>query len=260
MPFPESKRVIYRKNPLAEVICQLKFPTILAISAEEPADFQERIRSKYPLYRRAEGAEVPREISDLLSRVGVKFLEDGTHTFLADDSSRFISLNKEFVAVTDKGYVRWEEFRERVELAKQAVEDVYQPAFYSRVGLRYQDIIDKASIGLAKASWDELLNPPIAGILGATEVRNIVAHMRTEALLELSDVIPGGQVRILHGLAPSANGRHQYFIDADFFTEERSGHDDVFAVLDHFNRLAGNFFRWTITPKLKRALHPFDIG
>lgn len=50
MPFPESKRVFYVKNPLAEVICQLRFPAILRIGAESPHEFQERIRDHLPLF------------------------------------------------------------------------------------------------------------------------------------------------------------------------------------------------------------------
>jgi uncharacterized protein (TIGR04255 family) len=49
--FPEAPRVIFRKKPSEEVICQLRFPTILRISAEPPATFQERIRLHYPTFQ-----------------------------------------------------------------------------------------------------------------------------------------------------------------------------------------------------------------
>ena len=50
--FMECEHVHYAKAQLAEVICQLRFPTILRIGASEPADFQERIRENYPRYSR----------------------------------------------------------------------------------------------------------------------------------------------------------------------------------------------------------------
>ena len=50
--FLECERVRYAKPQLLEVICQLRFPTILSISAKEPAEFQELIRSEYPRYSR----------------------------------------------------------------------------------------------------------------------------------------------------------------------------------------------------------------
>ncbi len=36
MPIPDFDRVIYRKPALTRVVCQLRFPPILRISAEEP--------------------------------------------------------------------------------------------------------------------------------------------------------------------------------------------------------------------------------
>ena len=48
--FYERDRYQYRKNQLLEVICQLRFPTILSISAREPADFQDAIRDEFPKY------------------------------------------------------------------------------------------------------------------------------------------------------------------------------------------------------------------
>ena len=50
--FLEREHVNYGRAQLAEVICQLRFPTILRIGAAEPADFQERIRENYPRYSR----------------------------------------------------------------------------------------------------------------------------------------------------------------------------------------------------------------
>ena len=42
--FSYEDRCIYRRSPLIEVICQLRFPAILRIDAQAPAQFQEAIR------------------------------------------------------------------------------------------------------------------------------------------------------------------------------------------------------------------------
>jgi uncharacterized protein (TIGR04255 family) len=269
MPFPESKRVVYQKNPLVEVICQLRFPTILEISAADPAGFQKKIRARYPLYSRQEEpgipreiAGIPKEIADFLAQLAVaRPLEDAPHRFLTGDSSRSISLTREFLAVADKSYARWEEFRREIELAKTALEEEYQPAFYSRIGLRYVDIIDKVRLGLSDESWDSLVNSSIAGILGAKELYHAVRQIHGEALMQCDDDgVPGGFARLRHGLVERPDGGQAYRIDADFFTTERSASADVFGALDRFNRLAGNFFRWAITRNLQDALEPREIG
>ena len=50
MLFAEYQRFRYARPQLMEVICQLRFPTILAIGAQEPAAFQEAIRQDFPRY------------------------------------------------------------------------------------------------------------------------------------------------------------------------------------------------------------------
>ncbi|MBP3412553.1 MAG: TIGR04255 family protein, partial [Oscillospiraceae bacterium] len=52
--FSNEDRVQYAKPQIMEVICQLRFPTILSIGAKEPADFQEQIRMGFPRYSRTE--------------------------------------------------------------------------------------------------------------------------------------------------------------------------------------------------------------
>ena len=50
MLFAPYERFHYARSPLVEVICQLRFPTILSIGANEPAAFQEAIRKDFPKY------------------------------------------------------------------------------------------------------------------------------------------------------------------------------------------------------------------
>ena len=49
MLFSDHPRTHYRNAPAHEVICQLRFPSILTINTVEPADFQEAIRSVHRL-------------------------------------------------------------------------------------------------------------------------------------------------------------------------------------------------------------------
>ena len=58
--FSDRERYLYRKPQLVEVICQLRFPTILSISAREPADFQEAIRKEFPQYKRLQEQTQPK--------------------------------------------------------------------------------------------------------------------------------------------------------------------------------------------------------
>ena len=72
-PFSESERVIYTKNPLESVICQLRFPVILRIGAKPPVEFQEALRKDYPLFREIPpldiGTGLPPELSTIMSKL-----------------------------------------------------------------------------------------------------------------------------------------------------------------------------------------------
>ena len=50
MLFAKFERCLYQKSPLIEVICQLRFPTIPSIGAEEPTAFQEAVQQDFPQF------------------------------------------------------------------------------------------------------------------------------------------------------------------------------------------------------------------
>jgi uncharacterized protein (TIGR04255 family) len=257
MAFPESERVVYEVHTLNQVICQLTFPPILAIGSEAPAAFQDRIRNEYPLYQRQETPQVPKEISDLLANLPVRPPASVVHHFSTADEKRVIALGPESVSVTETDYDEWPALRPQIEIAKRALEEIYQPAFYSRVGLRYQDVLDRDVLGLAHRAWSDLLNPALTGFLGAeeAEIRESVTEQWETTVVRLDPPVAGGAVRVQHGLA-TAEGESKvvYLLDADYFTNTRQEGAAVLDILDHFRREAGNLFRWAISPLLDDAL------
>ena len=265
MPIPRSQRTVFRNNALAEVICQLRFPTILAVAAEPPAAFQDRIRALYPLYEQeASGLQlqlqgVPPEIASLMAQVPFpQPAADPVHKFLSEDHTRFISLKSDFVAFTETSYSRWEAFKEGILLAERAFRETRAPAFYTRIGLRYKNVISRKKFALEAQPWHELLQPHLTGLLGSRDLAQEVTDIRTVATIRV-DQVPGARVTLRHGLVPEPDGSQQaYLIDVDFYTEERSTPQDAFRILDDFHSAAGDIFRWAIAPPLRLALQPED--
>ncbi len=266
MSFPPSSREIYAINPLNQVICQLRYPAILAISTTSPAQFQDAIRVKYPWYEEQKGAstlppiDLPKEVSQLLASAPFSTTTSlPEHHFLIEAKTRRISLTREFIAVTEHQYSRWEDFRNEVKLAEQVLRETYSPAFYNRVGLRYVDVLVRDDFRLSDSPWSELLSPSFIGILGDNDLADDVQELNGESLLRIPDV-DNGQVLLKHGLVRIQESNQQaYLIDADFYTNRRSEPDDVFDALDKFNRWAGRLFRWATTEKLRTALGPTQI-
>lgn len=261
MSFPKTPRVEFNRNPLISVICQLRFPTILSIATTEPAGFQEKIRGEYPIYEKQQGHQPPEELAGLLQNLGVRLPGSETsHTFKTESGTRHIGLTRDFVAITDEKYRRWEEFSGEIMRALEALEDLYHPNFYTRVGLRYVDVINRSALGIAGVDWHELINPQLLGALGTEQIGPQVKEIETESLIRLDET--EGFVKLRHGLRKHEDraGETMYVFDSDFFIAEKREKPDVSAILHNFHEIAGNLFRWAIKPKLHRALDPQPIS
>jgi uncharacterized protein (TIGR04255 family) len=263
MPFPESQRSIFTRNPLQEVICQLRFPPILSIGTSPPADFQAIVRTEYPFYESEHSLGIPPELNGLFERLSVKPPAALVHRFMTDESedvsSRQIALTNSFLAIHTKSYVRWEEFHTDILRAQTTLEHIYAPVFYSRIGLRYLNVIDRDLLELSGIGWDELLNPALAGLLRSADVRADVTQITTQTVLNLNDEF-GSSLSLRFGLAeqPEADSR-VFVVDADFFTTQRTEKTNVERILASYNRAAGNLFRWAISERLHAALGPVPV-
>lgn len=264
MPFPESPRVIYRRNPLAEVICQVRFPPILRIDAEAPSRFQDAIRSEYPLYGEGPALAValppnaPAEIANLIQRLGPTRGAGKRHEFSTEDGAWQATLTRESLALKTTAYRRWEDFRGKLSTIRTALVAEYRPSFFVRIGLRYVDVIQRSSLGLEGTPWSQLLGTHIAGELSSPEIGDSIETAVREVLVRLDD--RGGRVMIRHGLAVAEPAHEEcFFVDSDFHTEQKTEVTDADATLDNFNRAAGLLFRWCIQGRLHNALQPEPI-
>jgi uncharacterized protein (TIGR04255 family) len=258
--FPDSPRVIYAKNTLAEVICQLRFHPIFRIESEPPASFQDRIRSDYPQAHFGQALEFPADVPVELANF-VASQAPGlprTYDFLSIDENWKTALTREFLALSTRKYIRWEEFRARLEKPLSALCDVYQPSQFTRIGLRYRNIVRRSEVGLGDADWAELIRREILAELAIPELAGRMRQFSHEYLLTLDD---GSQMKVRHGLARE-RGRAEavYLIDADYYAERTTEPGDATTILDEFNKLSGRFFRWCITDKLHNALQPARLA
>ncbi len=259
MPFPLSDRVLYKKNPLEVVVCQLRFPPVLRIDAELPHAFQEHVRAEYPFFSERQSvvpeagvpAGVPPEILKAISEM-LPFRASRMYEFTSADSNWRVTLTKETLSLGCKQYRRWEDFKQHLQLPMQFLLKTYAPSFYLRIGLRYRDLIKRSVLKLNDVPWNELLKPPIAGVLGS-EIAPAIRQTNQQLLIDLGE--NNAQVRVQHGFL--LKGTEQcYLIDSDFFTSVRKETNDAIATLDYFNRQSGRLFRWCISDRLHGAMEP----
>lgn len=261
MLFPQFQRVIYEKNPLAEVICQLRFPRILRIDVELPAAFQDRIREEYPEVSQSSTVELGQLPPEFAAIAGIdKALGAGQqrYDFASPDGAWRVSLTSHFLALTTSDYRRWEEFKKRLSGPLSALREIYRPAFFTRVGLRYQNVIHRSELDLKDVAWNALLQDHVLGELSTPRFEQAALHVARDLLLQLDE--HGDRVRVQHGFARAGQDPEIcYLIDGDFFIERQTEPGYATDILDRLNKESGKLFRWCIKERLHDAMVPRPV-
>jgi uncharacterized protein (TIGR04255 family) len=257
-PFPESERIVYARNPLELVICQLRFPSVLKISSEPPADFQDRVRKEFPLYCEVPtvsfGTSLPSEVSTVVSRM-LPIPTTRAYEFSSANKEWAVTLTQESLALTCTNYTRWEAFRARLGELLEVFVNLYQPPFFTRIGLRYRDVINRTELGLVGVSWSDLLSKELGGVFHSA-IAGSIEGLAYQLVLTLQ----GGaaKVTIQHGLAQKGE-ELCYIVDSDFYVTNRTETQNAIDILNYFNRQSGRLFRWSIADRLHRALEPRPV-
>lgn len=260
MPIPDTQRVIYNNTPLESVICQLRFPPILKIDSVLPTDFQEKIRTVYPLFEETERKfPIPQGLPKILGNelTGKLGLGPKSYNFKTADEKWTVALTREFIALSTVDYQQWENFREKFLIIFNALNEIYKPSFFIRVGLRYRDVIRRSKIGLSTEEdlWAGLLNPLVIGALGSPDLGTAIEEFSNNLVVKLEN--GNGLVRIRHGLAEAKDNKEEcYLIDCDYFSDDKTEVNNVIQRLDRFNGEERKFFRWCINDKLHQAMDP----
>lgn len=260
MPFPECQRVIYKKNPLGEVICQLIFPPILKIDTEVPVAFQERVRNHFPNF-----SEVSALNLGFLSGVEDQIQPEPpesplckNYEFSSEDQQWKINLTRSFVSLSTKQYTRWESFKEKLKIPFDALHEAYTPAYFLRVGLRYTDVFNRTFLNFPpNTTWDKLLQPCILGIMGSSEmdIKDKVKNFVSVCEIGLSD--GESNVKIKTALVKAIkDGEICFMIDSDFYNTNKTTIDLTLSRLDFFNSRASRLIQWCIKKELHNAMEP----
>ncbi|MCI2058622.1 MAG: TIGR04255 family protein [Oscillibacter sp.] len=172
MLFSNHPRTVYRKAPVHEVICQLRFPAILSINNTEPADFQEAIRAAFPQYVKREDTVPPQIVG--LGGPNPQVRQQppvANYNFISADGFWKLNLTENFIALSTLHYAGWETFARQLDKPLAEFISIYKPAYFERVGLRYVNIFSREKLELRDVRWAELFAPAYTGALNEPDVR-----------------------------------------------------------------------------------------
>ena len=260
--FSDRERYLYRKRQLVEVICQLRFPTILSISAREPADFQEAIRGDFPQYKRLYEQPKPR----ITGNPGSLRLEEGeritNYQFLSADGRWKVNLTNTFISLATPAYTKWEDFAAKLDLVLAQFIPIYRPAYLERVGLRFINVFSRKSLGLEGVPFRELFQPAYLGLLGEEDVREEgFALSAQDAELTIS-----GNCRVKLHAGPGLLQRGQvkdteikFILDNDVFMTGKLPVNQCAPALQTVHIHADRLFAGAITDRLHEAMEPLPL-
>ncbi len=257
--FSHEQRCIYKRNQIAEVICQLRFPEILAIGANLPVDFQEAIRDEFPIYTARKEVQAPR-IGGTPGNLSVEKPEPTTnYQFATSDGLWRVNLTSKFVSLACTKYTSWEDFAARLDKPLVAFIKTYKPAHFERVGLRYVNFISRQELDLQGVPYSQLIKPCYLGPLSEDDVAEPhVFRCSVDAEIGLR----GGCRAKIHagpGLV-KRNGRAdnevKFVFDQDVYMSGNIPVNGSVGALQTLHAQASSVFRGAITERLHNAMEP----
>ena len=260
--FSHEPRCIYKANQLGEVICQLRFPEILRIAAQPPVDFQEAIRASYPQYSSRMENPAPK-ITGVPGHLSVENQKETiNHQFASADGVWRINLTSKFISLACTRYPKWEDFAARLDAPLAAFIQIYKPAYFERVGLRYLNFISRKNLDLEGTPFSELLNPCYLGLLAEEDVPETATN-RCSVDTEMS--IRGGcRVKIHAGpgminVGGQKDPEIKFIFDQDLYMPGKLPVNLSAGTLQTLHAQAFSIFRGAVTDKLHDALQPEAI-
>lgn len=240
-------RCVYDTNPLAEVICQLRFPEILSIQANIPADFQEAIRQIFPKYT-VRKEQLPNQNPPT-----------NNYQFATADGLWRVNLTSKFISLACCKYTCWEDFANMLDKPLAAFIQIYKPAYFERVGLRYVNFISRKLLNLESVPFKDLMESCYLGILAEEDVTEI-ATARCSVDVETS--LRGGcRVKIHAGPGKVNRGGKldpevKFIFDQDLYMSGNIPINVSAGALQTLHAQSYGIFRGAITDMLHNAMGP----
>ena len=262
MKSSDGKPFVYEKNQLIEVICQLRFPTILNIEAKEPADFQETVRGAFPRYACQE------EVQPAAPGTEPKKIKN--HTFISEDGGYKLSLTKNFIALSTMRYAGWESFAGMLDEPLGQFIRLYKPAYFERVGLRYVNGVSREKLELTDRRWNDLFQPQYLGVLDSDEIDeasvtkcSVDVEMKLDAQSGLKlHAGPGfiqRTVRTPGGMQTVQEPQQRFIFDQDLYAAGNIKLPAVMETLETLHGHADRVFSDAITDALHEAMDPVEV-
>jgi uncharacterized protein (TIGR04255 family) len=251
--FPSTKDIRLHRAPLAEVICQVRFPAILKIASEQPVDFQERIRGRFPQLEVEQGMVV--RMASLGGEPPLAKPEPRIFRFKSPDGQTVASLALNFYSLSTTSYTHWVDFLDQIQLLNEAAREVYDLPYAERIGLRYINHLTFENTGVSSiAELLEMLRPELTVLL-RTDCWDEPVEMLSQLLLAAD-----GNERLTLRNGFRGGSQPLIALDLDYYAEGNVALDGLPARCQRYHDVIYNAFRWCIRDDKLQAFGPILVA
>lgn len=243
---PPPTEVPLEHPPLVRVICQIQFPTRLAIhKPERVSRFQELVHAEYPLLKEERIRHVVIE-----SEGSANVKEDVVWRFFDRTRKWRVSLATGFISLDTSNYASRQDFLERLGRLLDVVEQTFDPQVALRVGLRYVDRLT----GEDFKAIDRLMRDEVVGV-GSGPLGQSAQHLLTETLLQTEE----GTLQARWGSLPAnvthdpnlleAADQRSWILDIDMFVDQEQQFiaSELIGMTKKLAERIYTVFRWVVT-------------
>lgn len=224
----------FKRNFLKQAVCELRFPTLMELGEQRPpSSFVKALRKDYP------HLELNNEVTLGLGTGNAG--SSNIHIFRSAKLNWSVSLKQNALSIETTAYSGFDNLRERVLQVVDAAEKIIDSDFFTRIGLRYINVVKSGDEDVAK--W---INP------------FLIAPITSESFGGINEF--GGRMQLLaedggcllqHGIQfsnsmPDTPPKPDYLIDIDTYRSEVSLSNTA-ASIDIMHRQAFDIFDWALT-------------
>ena len=242
LSLPHFEEVPLQRPPVTEVICQVRFPPILRISAEGPYQFQDRIREHFPTF------EILQDMLVQAAPLPAQAIMPVYH-FKSPDGRSVAALAVNFFAFSTEAYSSWIDFRKNLTLIARLVRETYSPASAGRIGLRFVNKLTPHNTGFA--GLDQLVHMLTDELIVLYSPPSWTKAER----LETRVVVPDGEATL--NLRLVIDPEPYVVLDFDYYeARDNIPLDELIQKLDRYHDTIYSAFRWSVAQDALAAFLP----
>jgi uncharacterized protein (TIGR04255 family) len=179
------------------------------------------------------------------------------YQFVSADGIWRVNLTSKFISLSCCKYTSWEMFARMLDKPLAAFIQIYKPAYFERIGLRYVNFISRRDLHLENVPFRDLIEPCYLGILSEEDVSEAAT---SRCSVDVETALRGGCRVKIHAGPGSVNRNGKldpeikFIFDQDLFMSGNIPVNTSAGALQTLHAQSYGVFRGAITDVLHDAM------